>query len=316
MSAGQTGVLLMSFGSPETIDDVPAFYTRIRGGQRPSDDAIADLERRYRRVGGRTPLLALTRDQARLLEKRLQNEGITARAYVGMKHWHPLIAETVRQMAADGITRAVAIPLAPHYSAVSVGGYLEAVRGALAGIEWPIDFTFVERWGEHPRFVRAVAERVRAALAEFPAPDRVAVIFSAHSLPARILSTGDPYPDELRASAAAVAAAAGLAGWDFAYQSAGAHGGRWLGPDILEKLAARAEEGQRELLIVPIGFLTDHLEILNDIDVECQELATALGLTVRRTQMLNTDPLLIETLADLVRTQLAQLPDRTIERRP
>jgi ferrochelatase len=295
----------MSFGSPETVADVPAYYTRIRGGQKPSEEAIAELEERYRRIGGRSPLLATTRQQARLLETRLTAGGLPARVYVGMRFWHPLIAETVRQMAADGVGHAVAIALAPHFNSASVDGYIRAVKDACAALPEAPAFTFVERWGQHPLFVRAVAEKINASLAEFPNPDQVDVIFTAHSVPARVLAVEDPYPDELAASAAAIAAAAGLARWELAYQSAGAHGGRWLGPDILEKLAARAGEGRRAFLLVPFGFLTTHLEILHDLDYEAQQLATELGLTLRRTALLDTDPLLIETLADLARERLA-----------
>jgi ferrochelatase len=217
-----------------------------------------------------------------------------------MRHWQPLIADTVREMAADSVGRAVAIALAPHYSSVSVDAYIRAVREAQEALPVPIDFRFVERWGEHPLYVRAIAARIRQALATFADPERVAVVFTAHSIPARALAAGDPYPDELAASAAAVAAAAGLESWDLAYQSAGAHGGRWLGPDILEKVADLAANGRPEVLLVPFGFLSDHLEILHDLDIECRALADGLGVTLRRTEMPNADPDLIEVLADVV----------------
>ena len=218
--------------------------------------------------------------------------------YVGMRHWHPYIAETVERIVTDGRHRLVAIALAPHYSAMSVGAYEAKLAEAAAG---RLDVAVVRRWGDHPLFLDAVAARLREGLARFPDPARVPVIFTAHSLPQRILANGDPYPDEFRASVAAVVERLALARWHLAFQSAGATPEPWLGPDAGEVLRALAAEGGREALIAPIGFVCDHVEILYDVDVEYRALAARLGMRLERTASLNDDPLLIACLADLAR---------------
>ena len=297
------GVLLMAYGSPNSLDEVEPYYRSIRGGRAPTPEAVEHLTDRYRRVGGRTPLLEVTRNVGAALERRLNGEGGSSyRVYEGMKHWHPFIAESIARIAGDGVRRLVAFPMAPHFSEMSIGGYRSAVEEAVRSQALPMSVSFIESWHANPLFVEAVAEKIRGALEAFPAQDRseVEVVFSAHSLPTRIQEWSDPYPAELRQSCEAVASAAGLASWRFAFQSAGRTGEPWLGPDILETLAhgdLRTKEG---VLVVPIGFVCDNLEILFDIDVEAQELATQLGLNLRRTEMLNTSPLFIEALADLV----------------
>jgi ferrochelatase len=218
--------------------------------------------------------------------------------YVGMRHWHPYIAEAVEEIVRAGHGRVVGVVMAPHYSSMSVGAYekklLEAVQGRL-------ETALVRSWWEHHSFLDAVADRVTQALQRFPKPAAVQVIFTAHSLPQRILASGDPYPEELKASATEVARRARLVAWRFAYQSAGATSDPWLGPDAEEVITELARAGHDAVLLVPIGFVCDHVEILYDIDVEYQALAKRLGIQLERTASLNDDPGLVTAVADVVR---------------
>lgn len=302
-------VLLMAYGSPERPDEVEAYYTHIRGGRVPSREAVQRLQKRYEIVGGRTPLLDITTDVARALERSLSGseEATTdsdpVRVYVGMKHWHPFIADVVPRMVADGVTEMVAIALAPHYSKMSVGGYQNAVRDAVARMAGAaIDVSFVDSWHLHPQFVELIAARVRDALELWPplARDKVVTVFSAHSLPVRIRDWNDPYERQLLESCHAVAARVGLDNWRFAWQSAGETGEPWLGPDICDVIETLHRDGARNVLSVPIGFVSDHLEIFYDIDHEARRRAEALGMTLRRTAMPNADPAFVRLLAALV----------------
>lgn len=289
-------ILLMAYGSPDSLDDVPAYFTHIRGGREPSPDAIARLAARYAGVGGRTPLLEHTRNTATALSTLLSCTEHHVPVYLGMKHWHPFIAETLAAMARDGVERCTAIALAPHYSRISIGGYRDAVTRGLAPLERPIDVTFVERWHAQPEFIALISRLVRDQLVRF-APERpVHVVFTAHSLPERIRSWNDPYETELRESAAAVAAVAGVARWSVAWQSAGHTGEPWIGPDILDHLVALHEDGVTQVLQVPIGFVSEHLEILWDIDVEAAGRAAELGIAFRRTALPNSSAEFIRVL--------------------
>jgi ferrochelatase len=226
-----------------------------------------------------------------------------------MKHWHPYIAEAIERMATDGVTDAVGIILAPHYSRRSVAEYIGYATEALERLGNPIRFRFVESWATHPLLVRCFAEKVRKAWAQFDEAerDKVQLLFTAHSLPQRILEWNDPYPDELRRTCEAVAQALDIPDWHFAYQSAS--GTDWLGPDILEVLDELAGQGHRYVLVAPIGFLCDHLEVLYDIDMEAQEKARELGIKLRRIEMPNTDPLLISALADIAQKAMSGVED-------
>jgi len=297
-----TAVLLMAYGSPGSLDEVEPYYRHIRGGRIPTAEQVAELTERYRRVGGSTPLLRISIEVASALEQRLNRVSESRyRVYVGMKHWHPFIGETVSRIAADGAGRIVAIPLAPHYSQMSTDGYRSSVEEAVSSLPAPLPVRFVESWHGNPLFIEAAAEKVRKAV-ESLLPEEAAnaeVVFTAHSLPRAILQWDDPYPRELLQSSEAVATAAGVASWRFAYQSASHTGQPWLGPDILESLAALPDEGKRVVLVVPIGFVSDNLEILFDIDVEAEELAEGLDIRLARTEMLNTSPAFIEALTDV-----------------
>jgi protoporphyrin/coproporphyrin ferrochelatase len=298
-----TGVLLMAYGTPATLDDVAPYYTHIRGGRPPAPEALENLRDRYRRVGGRTPLLDLTRSVASQLQARLDAAAPGGyRVYIGMKHWHPFIGEVVPQIAGDGVRKVIGVALAPHYSRYSLEGYRNYINQALEKVEHPFALHFVESWQAHPLFRQLIADRIRATLAQFPAEarDQVMVLFSAHSLPEKIRAAGDPYPEELRESAAGIAELLGLADHRFCYQSAGMTGEPWLGPDILDYLEELHAEGVRYVLSAPFGFVAEHLEVLWDIDTEAQDKAAELGMMLHRICMPNADPEFVEVIGAIV----------------
>jgi ferrochelatase len=294
----ELAVLLMAYGGPSNLGDVEPYLLDVRGGRPTSPELVAEIRHRYEVIGGRSPILPITQAQGAALAGEL---GVPV--YTGMRHWHPYIAEAVEQVVADQHRRLVAIVMAPHYSAMSVGAYEKALHKA-AGAR--LDVGLVRSWGDHPLFLGVVAGHLTQALQRFPDASAVTVVFTAHSLPRRILAAGDPYPDQLQASAAAVAGKLGLSSWELAYQSAGASSGPWLGPDAGEVLARLAGEGRRDFVIAPIGFVCDHVEILYDVDVAYQAVARRLGVRLERMRSLNEDPMLIACLADLVRTEAAR----------
>jgi len=282
-------VVLMAYGSPATADDIRPYFEDIRGGRPVSDEAVAELAERYRRIGGRSPLDEVTEAQRAALEREL---GVPV--FVGMKHWQPRIAEAVESALVGGATRIVGVVLAPHYSRLSVGEYRQRLEAAVAG---RAELELVESWHDHEPFVEVLADRVRGTDAW--------VVFTAHSLPERILANGDPYRDQLLETSRLVAERAGLEGWSFAFQSASPTGEPWLGPDILDELGRLHEAGVRSVLVAPVGFVSDHLEILWDLDVEARERAAELGLELERIESLNDDPAFICALAALVEERLA-----------
>ncbi len=302
-SSTNIGIFLLAYGGPLSLDDVEPYLLDVRGGRPTPPELVEEVRHRYALIGGRSPLLENTRAQARALENFLREHwGVDVPVFVGMRHWPPYIRDVVPEIVARGVRHLIAIPMAPHYSRLSIGAYRKALDEALAQVDDPPEVYFVERWGSHPRFVQAVAEKVREGLARFPAGarDQVAVIFTAHSLPQRIVEMGDPYPEELAESARLVAEAVGLATWHLAYQSAGASSVSWLGPDVGDLVEDLARAGTRHVLVVPIGFVCDHVEILYDIDIELRQRAEALGVRVERTESLNDSPGLVATLAALV----------------
>ena len=289
------GVLLVAYGAPSTVDDVEAYLLDVRGGRPTSPEMVAAFQQRYEAIGGGSPLLDRTNEQAAALASAL---GGTVPVYVGMRHWHPYIRDVFQQIRADRITHVVALALAPHFSTMSIGAYAERIEEARGDSAT----TMVRQWFDHPGFLDAVAERVREGLHRFPAGvrDDIPILFTAHSLPERILADGDPYEEQLRASVDGVLARIGLRPHRFAYQSAGQAGGPWLGPDAADVIVSLAGGGSRHLLVCPIGFVSDHLEVLYDVDIEYRRLAAASGIQLERTASLNASPLLIEALAALV----------------
>lgn len=297
----QTAVLLLAYGTPETPEFVVPYYTHIRGGRPPSPEKADELRQRYEAVGGRTPLTRLTGAVRDAVAAGLRARGHDVPVYVGMKHWTPWIHEAVAQMQADGVERVACVVLAPHYSRFSVGGYQRYLFEGMARHGARLTVDFVAQWYDHPGFVATAAALVREGLAQWPRErrDDVTVIFSAHSLPERIRSWGDPYEAQLAESARLVSDAAGVQGYRRAWQSAGMTGEPWIGPDILDVLPQLAAEGVRDVLQVPIGFVCDHLEILYDLDVEARQKSDALGITYRRTQLPNVRPDFVAALTDI-----------------
>ena len=278
-------VVLMAYGSPSRAEDIRPYLEDIRAGRPVSDAAVEELTERYRRIGGRSPLDGATEAQRAALEREL---GLPV--FVGMKHWQPRIAEAVEQALAGGTDTIVGLVLAPHYSRLSVQGYRERLEAALQG---RAELRFVESWHTHEPYLDVLADRVRSSEAH--------VVFTAHSLPARILDDGDPYRDQLLETSRLVAERAGLDSWSFAFQSESRTGEPWLGPDILDELDTLQAKGVDRVLVCPIGFVSDHLEILWDLDVEAVERAAELGLDFERIDSLNDDPAFIGGLAELVR---------------
>lgn len=298
MGRERRAVLLMAYGSPATLEEVEEYYTHIRGGRRPDPERVEELRARYRAIGGSSPLLQITRAQADALAARL---GLPV--YVGMKHSPPFIAEAVERMHADGVERGVAIALAPHYSRMSIGGYVRAVAEAAGHAGGP-EMAYVESWHLHPRFLNVLTDRVEEARGRLRDPGSAPVVFTAHSLPQRILEWDDPYVVQLQETAAAVARAAGIAQWSVAFQSASATGEPWLGPDILDVLRQLHAASAAEVVVCPAGFVADHLEVLYDLDVEARRLADALSLRMIRTESLNAAPQFIDALAEIATAAL------------
>jgi ferrochelatase len=288
----RAAVVLMAYGSPDRLADVPAYYADIRGGRPVRPELLDDLVDRYRRLGieDANPLNAITEQTRAALEAELGGE---TPVFTGMKHWTPRISDAAERALDAGAETVVGLVLAPHYSRLSIGGYRAQLEEALAG---RAQLTFVESWHDDPGFVALLAERVRGTDAH--------VVFTAHSLPARIVDEGDPYQEQLLATSRAIAQAAGLREWSFSFQSESPTGEPWLGPDILDHLAALHERGVEHVRVCPVGFVSDHLEIRWDIDVEAQAKARELGLRLSRVEMPNADPAFVRVLVDIVRRSL------------
>jgi protoporphyrin/coproporphyrin ferrochelatase len=286
-------VVLMAYGSPERLADVPAYYADIRGGRPVRPELLADLTERYRRLGveEHNPLNAITEQTRAALEREL-----SVPVFTGMKHWTPRIAEAAERALAAGASTVVGLVLAPHYSRLSIGGYRRQLEDALAG---RAGVAFVESWHDERGLIDFLAERVRGAEAH--------VVFTAHSLPARILAEGDPYETQLLETASLVANAAGVRDWSFSYQSESPTGEPWLQPDILDHLDELHARGIDDVLLCPVGFVADHLEIFWDLDTEARERADELGMSLGRVPMPNAEPAFVAVLAGIVR-RAAALP--------
>jgi ferrochelatase len=290
-----TGVLLMAHGTPSAMDEMPEYLALVRGGRTPSAELVEEMRRNYEAIGGRSPLTDLTLAQADALRARL---GPAIPVAVGMRNWKPFIKDALADLARHGVTRVIGLPMAPQFSTLSVQKYNDAARAALPAA---MTFDAVGSYHTHPLLVEAFAERVRTAE---PRRDE-RVIFTAHALPVRAIAAGDPYADEVAATARAVAASAGVATYRLAYQSAGRTPEPWTGPDLGSVIAEESGNGFRKFFIVPIGFVCDHTEILFDIDVQASQTARELATALRRTESLNTSPTFIRLLEQLVRDQVA-----------
>jgi len=301
----KTGVLIMAYGTPSTPEDVEAYYTRIRHGRAPSPELLADLVRRYDAIGGTSPLAQRTADQVAGVAAAL--ERLAPGMYdvrFGSKYEPPLLEEAAASFGDDGFDLVIGLVLAPHSSSMSTDQYMSRAREALGP---DIEFIEIGAWYEQPEFLELIARRVNEALATIPESRRATteVIFSAHSLPERILVDGDDYPDQLRESARRAAKIAAVTRWDTSWQSAGRTADTWLGPDILDVLRTKRDEGVTDVVSCPIGFVSDHLEVLYDIDIAGQDVAREIGLHLVRTASLNDDPAFISVLAHVVQRAAA-----------
>ena len=296
------GVLVMAYGGPNSLDEIPGYLADIRSG-RPTPIAITEeIRNNYRQIGGKSPLLEITRLQLKALEANLKPPEF--KLYLGMRHWAPWIEETVRDMVEDGIHQAISIVLAPHFSKLSVAKYQAKIIAGLEMYHGQIEFAHIESYHDHPGLINALAKRVDQGLEKWDPTKResVQVVFSAHSLPVRIQRMGDPYADQLHQTARLVAEMAGLddAQWSWSYQSAGRTPEPWLGPQLPDHLRELRKQGVRDVLSIPVGFVSDHVEILYDIDIQAQGVARELEMRLERPPALNDDPLFIKTLADII----------------
>ncbi|MEO8356451.1 MAG: ferrochelatase [Chloroflexota bacterium] len=299
------GVLVMAYGGPTALDEVEPYLLDVRGYRPTSAEIIHEVRGRYREIGGRSPILEQTLAQADALESALNVTGNEFKAFVGMRHWHPHIKDVLAQMYGIGIEHAVGVVMAPHYSRMSIGAYYQKIEEAAL----PIEFSRIENWHLQPGYINALASRVRTALQRFPEDVReeVPVIFTAHSLPEKILEWNDPYPSQLRETVSTVMEVLAPQPHEFAYQSAAISSIPWLGPDAGEVIQRLASEGKRHILLCPIGFVCEHVEILYDIDIVYQNLARSLDVHLERIQMLNTAPEMIDGLAGLVREKAKEV---------
>ena len=300
------GVLLMAYGAAGSLDEIEPYLMDIRGGRPTSPQLVEEVKHRYQLMGGKSPLLEVTKQQAAALEKILNQGQPRFKTYIGMRHWHPYIKDTVATMAADDLQEMVALCLTPYYSKMSVGAYYQKLDDAVAAAGAPFKIRRIESWNDHPKLIEAIAEKVARALERFPSDIRkkVPLLFSAHSLPERILAEKDPYPQELHETIELVMKKIGPYAWRFAYQSKGRTPEPWLGPDVADIINELHGQGHRHLLMAPIGFISDHMETLYDVDVMYREQCRSKGIQLERAESLNASPAFIEALAAVVRENL------------
>lgn len=291
------GVLLMAYGTPRTLDDVEAYYAHIRGGRQPTVAELQDLVGRYKAIGGMSPLIDITERVRTGLQERLAGEDSSTKVYAGMKHSPPFISEVVKSASGE-VEELLAIALAPHYSEMSIGSYISAVERANASLPKRLRLEFVRSWHSNPHLIWAWAHRIRRAENGFSSD--YALIFSAHSLPERILAEGDPYKEQLLETSRLVAWELGRQEWTLAFQSAGHTSEPWMGPDIIDHLSQLRSQGKRDFLVAPIGFVSDHLEVLYDLDIEARDWADRHGARLARCQSLNDSKELVSCLRSLV----------------
>ena len=296
----------MAYGSPNSLHEVGEYLRQVRGGRLPTPEEIERLTERYRQVGGKTPLLKITLAQAKTLEEKLQSERLDSSVYVGMKHWHPFIEDVVEKIVTDGSTSIIGLALAPHYSRLSIGGYADAVKRGLARTGKPTPFTMIESWYDQQPLINALSRRVLDGLEKFDEPSKAGVLFTAHSLPKKFVQDDGPYWSQLQETSKLVANKSKIKSWDFAFQSAGHPIESWMGPSIKEKIAELSGKGFREILVCPVGFVSDHLEILYDLDIEAKGYAALLGARLDRTASLNDDPEFIDAIASRLRPLLSR----------
>ncbi len=308
--SNHTAVLLMAHGAPESVEHIPAYLQHIMKGRPPSDEIIAQVKERYQLVGGKSPLLEITTKQALSLEKRLNQSTEVFKVFIGMRHWHPFIDETVQQMASDPPERLLALSLAPQYSTLSVAAYIETLNKALSSAHLNVPVQTVKSWYKQPDLIEAFCEKIKDALNHYEEDIRkeVHLLFTAHSLPESVLEQGDPYPQEVEGTVKAILKNLDIHSKEysssFAYQSQGFRGGKWLGPEVEKILDQLASKETKHVLLVPIGFVCDHVEILYDVDILFKDYAKTLGITLRRTASLNDSPRFIDALVKTIHAHL------------
>ena len=302
-SSAPIGVLIMAYGGPNSLDELPGYLADIREGRPTTPEVLEEITHNYTQIGGKSPLMAFSTRQVECVAAQLDPSRF--RCYLGMRHWAPWIEDVVGQMIEDGIQQAVSIVLAPHYSKLSIAKYHAKIADGLEMYRSKIDFEHVTDYHTAEGLIQALANRVQIGLERWPEAERekVHVILSAHSLPVRIIKMGDPYDTQLRETARLVAERAGLPAerWSWSYQSAGRSPEPWLGPQIQDHIPALAEQGIRDIISIPVGFVSDHVEILYDIDIQAQAVAKELGVRLERPPALNDDPLFIGTLVQEIK---------------
>lgn len=303
-------LLLMAMGGPDSLENVEPYLLDVRGGRPTSPELVEEIRGRYRVTGGKSPVLDITREVARALEQRLNASGeVRFRCYVGLRHWHPFIKDAYAEMLTDGPDHIVGLCMAPQYSSLSIGAYVKKVEEARAELADETPISFVRSWHRHPLLIAAIVEHIRRTLERFPAEVRaqVPVLFTAHSLPERVVAMKDPYPEEVHGTVQAVCAQLGGQPTSCAYQSQGRSGEKWLGPSVEEALDDLAQAGHHYVLVAPIGFLCDHVETLYDIDIELTQLARTKGIQLERIPMLNASAPLIDILTSVVEAHESSL---------
>jgi len=296
-------VLLMAMGGPDCLENVEPFLLDVRGGRPTPPELVEEIRERYRATGGKSPAVGITQEVGKKLEQQLNESGDGRyRVYVGLRHWHPFIKDTYTELLKASPEQVIGICMAPQQSSLSTGAYRKKVEEARAMLEDHTPVTYVGSWNRHPRLVAAIVENIRHALEKFPAEVRATlpVLFTAHSLPERIVAMKDPYPDEVKGTVEAVTRILGNQPTYFAYQSQGRSSEPWLGPTVESMLDTIQQAGHRSVLVAPIGFICDHVETLYDIDIELRQLAADKGMRLERIAMLNDSPALIETLRDIL----------------
>ncbi|SLM48365.1 Ferrochelatase [Nitrospira japonica] len=295
-------VLLMAMGGPDKLENVEPFLLDVRRGRPTPPELVEEIRERYRATGGKSPAVDITQSVAARLERRLNESRARYRVFVGLRHWHPFIRDTYAELLREEPEHVIGLCMAPQQSSLSTGAYRKKVEEARLALGGTCPVSYVGSWHQHPRLINAIADHIQQALARFPLETRpsIPVLFTAHSLPERIVAMNDPYPDEVRGTVEAVTAQLGGQPTGFAYQSQGRSGEKWLGPTVESRIHELGAAGHRHVLVAPIGFLCDHVETLYDIDIELRQLAAGLGMRLERMPMLNDSLALVETLMDVL----------------
>ncbi|ERN54969.1 ferrochelatase [Alkalihalophilus marmarensis] len=308
MSKKKYGLLVMAYGTPRSKEEIEPYYTHIRRGRKPSEEALTDLTERYEAIGGISPLAKITEDQAYGLERYLneQYEDREFKAYLGLKHIDPFVEDAVQQMKEDGIEEAISIVLAPHFSTFSVKSYNGRAKEAAEKIDGPVIHS-IESWYDEPKFIQYWADQVKQTMEKIEDKEKACVIFSAHSLPERIIAMGDPYPDQLQETADLIAKKAGIKNYTIGWQSEGNTPDPWIGPDVQDLTRdLYSEHGYTSMVYCPVGFVADHLEVLYDNDVECKIVTDELGIDYYRPEMPNAKDEFLNCLATVVSNKLKE----------